>query len=206
MNLSTQHVANHGRIARRLHWLTPLLLVYAFFRNGNVTGALTNPAAMTREIWFGVAVLAAFALRFVWMHRFNGGASRLSADAPRWERKASKFGHGAIYAFVAAIVLTGFFIPLAQSTGNAGLVDAAGGFHEFVTNLGVGLLGIHVAAALWHKLLRNDGIWESIGMPGFIPSRLAIFLKVGKLATQHLVPRLSSWYGHIRKFVPATFR
>ena len=64
-------------VVRLLHWLTPLLLAYGFFRNGNVTGALTNPAAMTRVIWFGVAVLAAFTLRHIWMHGFNGGASCL---------------------------------------------------------------------------------------------------------------------------------
>ena len=206
MALSIQHLAKHGRIAQALHWLTPMLLVYAYFRNGDVTGALTNPAAMTREIWFGIAVLVAFALRYIWMRRFNGGASRLAADAPRWERKASKFGHGAIYAFVAAIVLTGFSIPLAQSTGNSDLVDVAGGFHEFITNVGVGLLAIHVAAALWHKLLRNDGIWESIGTPSFDPTRFSIFRKVEGWAKGRLVPRLSSWYGYIRKFVPATFR
>ena len=206
MTLSTQQTAKHGIVARIFHWLTPLLLAYGFFRNGNVTGALTDPAAMTREIWFGVAVLAVFALRFIWMHGFNGGASRLPADAPKWERRGSKFGHLALYGFVAAIVLTGFSIPLAQTTGNAAMVDAASGFHEGITNVGVAFLGLHIAAALWHKLARNDGIWESIGTPGFEPRRFAAFRNFEGWTTRRLVPRLDGWYARIRKYIPVFLR
>lgn len=55
---------HHGVMARVLHWSTPLLIAYGYFRNGEVTGALHEPAAMTREIWFGAAVLGIFLLRF----------------------------------------------------------------------------------------------------------------------------------------------
>jgi cytochrome b561 len=206
MTNSPQYVNKHGLVARLLHWLTPLLLAYGFIRNGDVTGALTDPAAMSREIWFGVAVLVIFVPRFVWMHRFNGGASRLPATAPRWERTASRLGHGTLYGAVVAIILTGFSIPLAQSTGNAALVNAASGFHEFITNVGLAVLAVHVAAAVWHKLVRNDGIWESISAPRYVITPFAALHKLGAVLAGRLVPDRFGWYDRIRKFVPMSSR
>ena len=155
----------HGWVAKALHWGTAGLLLFAFIDNGDVTNALRDPAAMRFEAWVGLAVAAAFALRWAWMRWMNGGASRLPASAPAWERWASRVAHNSIYLCVGLIVLTGLSIPLAQAVGGRGLVDAAGGLHEFVAGLTLWVIAAHVAAALWHKLVRRDGVWESIGTP-----------------------------------------
>ena len=78
----------HGRIAKVLHWATAALLLFAFIDNGDVTNAMNNPAAMRMEAYLGLGIVAVFALRLVWMRRFNAGASRLPASAPPWERRA----------------------------------------------------------------------------------------------------------------------
>ena len=150
-----------------------LLLLFAFIDNGDVTNALRDPAAMAFEARVGIMVLVAFALRYAWMHLFNGGASRLPATAPRWELWASRLAHHSLYLCVAAIVATGLLIPFAQSHA-PGLLGAASGLHEFVAGLTLWIIGAHIAAALWHKLVRRDGVWESIGTPWWSRLRLPL--------------------------------
>ena len=154
----------HGRIAKVLHWATAALLLFAFIDNGDVTNAMNNPAAMRMEAYLGLGIVAVFALRLVWMRRFNAGASRLPASAPPWERRMAGLAHYSMYICVLAIVLSGLLIPAAQSYGG-GAVNVARDLHEFVANTTLFLIGAHIAAALWHKLVRKDGVWESIGTP-----------------------------------------
>ena len=169
--------SRHGLVARILHWTTPLLLLYAYIRNGDVTGALNDSAAMNREIQFGIAVFAIFATRYFWMHMFNGGASRVSPQAPRLERWLSTLGHNGLYADVAAIISTGLMIPVVQAQGNAFALQGIVDVHVFFADVMLFLMGGHVLAALWHKIFRNDGIWESIGAPrlGMRITNLALF-------------------------------
>lgn len=169
---ATPEARPHGRVAKLLHWGTAALLLFAFIDNGDVTGALRDPAAMRFEAWVGLAVLVAFALRWTWMRWMNGGASRLPADAPAWERWASRVAHHSLYLCVGLIVLTGLSIPLAQALGERSLVGAAADLHEFVAGLTLWVIAAHVLAALWHKLVRRDGVWESIGTPWWDRLRL----------------------------------
>lgn len=159
----------HGRIAKILHWSTALLLLFAYIENGDVTNALHDPAAMRMESWLGIGIAAIFALRFLWMRYANNGASRLPETTPPTERRLATWAHYSLYGAIFAIVATGLLIPAAQTFGTADLVDAAGGLHEFTTNTTLFLIAAHVLAALWHKLLRQDLIWESMGTPWWQP-------------------------------------
>ena len=159
----------HGIVAKTLHWGTMGLLLFAYIDNGDVTNALRNPASMRMEAYLGLVVAAVFALRFVWMQRFNQGASRLPATAPVWEHWASRLAHYSLYLCVLAIVATGLLIPAAQRWGGSGLLRGAVDLHEFVTSATLVMIGAHIVAALWHKLVRRDGVWESIGTPWWQP-------------------------------------
>ncbi len=160
----------HGLVAKGLHWGTAVLLLYAYIENGDVTNALRDPSAMRMEAWLGLGIVGAFAARFLWMHRWNGGATRLPASAPVWEHRVSRLAHVSLYLCVLAIVVSGLMIAGAQSLGSPLLVDAAGGLHEFIAGGTLAVIGGHVAAALWHKLVRRDGVWEAMGTPWWVPS------------------------------------
>lgn len=159
----------HGKIAKLLHWSTTGLLLFAYIENGDVTNAMRNAAAMRMEAWLGLGIVATFALRFLWMRRFNGGASRLPATAPAWEHRLSGLAHDTIYLCVVAIVATGLLIPAALAWATPFWVDLARDVHEFFTNLTLFVIAAHVVAALWHKIVRRDGVWESIGSPWWQP-------------------------------------
>jgi cytochrome b561 len=160
----------HGVVAKVLHWGTAGLLLFAYIDNGDVTNALRDPASMRFEAVVGLGVVAAFAARFVWMQRWNGGSTRLPASAPWWEHRLSRLAHHSLYLCVSAIVASGLLIWGAQSFGGGGLVRAAADLHEFITGATLFVIGGHVAAALWHKIVRRDGVWESIGTPAGWPS------------------------------------
>ena len=117
----------------------------------------------------GLGIAAIFAVRFIWMHRLNGGPSRLPKAAPAWEHRASRLAHFSLYLCVLAIVATGLLIMAAQNWRGGQWDDAASDVHEFVANLTLFVIGAHIAAALWHKLMRRDGVWESMGTPWWQP-------------------------------------
>ncbi|MGI9355142.1 MAG: cytochrome b [Rhizobiaceae bacterium] len=156
-----QTVRSHTRIGRWLHWGTTALLFYGFVRNGEITDPLNNPEAMQTEVLFAIGLGALFVWRFVFMRLANGGSTRLPATAPRWERFASHTVHLGTYLGVAAIILTGLAIALTSSTGGFPL-SVAFAAHDgsvFVTAL---LIVIHIAGALWHWLIRRDGVWQAM--------------------------------------------
>lgn len=169
MSLSSSDVTPkmlpHGRIAKVLHWSTALLLLFAYIANTDVTNALRDPVAMQQEVILGVAIAVVFAARFLWMRYLNQGASRLPTHAPAWERKLAPLAHYGLYLCVMAIVLTGLAIPVAQNNFSDGTLRAVIDLHEFTTNTTLIVIAAHIAAALWHKLVRRDGVWESIGTP-----------------------------------------
>jgi cytochrome b561 len=69
-----------------------------------------------------------------------------------WQRGVAHLVHAAIYLGLLALVASG---------GAAMYLDGRLAFlHITLANIGVGLIAIHVAAALWHQVLRRDGLIE----------------------------------------------
>ena len=163
----------HHRLTRLLHWTTSGLLIYGIARNGEVTGALFDEKAMSREVIYFLLLGVLFIAQFIWIE-FLGGGSRLPKDAPLWEHRASRIAHIGVYMLVAYMIFTGLAIAYA-TPGTVVFLDGQGRattndpflssllFAHFVgSRLLFLLLTIHVAAALWHWIVRKDGIWESM--------------------------------------------
>lgn len=93
-----------------LHWSTTGLLLRAHITDGDVTNAPRDPTAMRMEAYLRSGVVAGFVLRLVWMHRFNGGASRLPAALSAWPHRMSRLTYYCICLCAAAVVATGVLI------------------------------------------------------------------------------------------------
>jgi len=154
---------HHGWMAKLLHWSTAGLLGYGYLTGVDSVSQLADPELFSTEITFAVCLGLVFLFRFFWMRWFNG-STRLTSDAPNWERVLSKVAHHGIYVGVAMIVLSGLAIAYGYATpALSGLfVSAMTAFHEFSLAVTAILLLSHVIGALWHKLVRKDGIWESM--------------------------------------------
>jgi cytochrome b561 len=162
----------HHWVTRLFHWSTAVLLIYGIVRNAEVTGALFDEQLIFHEVAFSTAVGVLFLGQLVWI-RFFAGGSRLSPTAPTWERVASRAVHFSIYALVAFMVITGLMIahtvlgtPGLVGRGRAAIND------PFLVSLLTAhirgsevlmlLLVIHIAGALWHWVVRKDGVWEAM--------------------------------------------
>ena len=153
----------HGFVTRGIHWLSAALIGFGYLKGLDSVSQLAEPAVLKFEILYATGVGLLFAIRFLWT-KYVAGPTRLPADAPGWEHTASRFVHIGLYVTVFAIILSGLGIALAYS------VPALGGFvlagllalHELsLAILPVLLIG-HVAGALWHKFVRQDGVLESM--------------------------------------------
>ncbi len=160
----------HGFVTRGIHWISAGLLVFGYIKGLESTAQLADPMVMQLEIIFALVLGALFLFRYVWT-KVIAGATRLPADAPRWEHRLSKAVHHGLYASVFGIVLSGLGIAIAYSLPALGGVPMTLflGLHEvFLNILPVLLLG-HITGALWHKVVRRDGVLES--MTGHFPMR-----------------------------------
>ena len=153
----------HGYMTRTIHWLAAGLVAFGYFKGLDSVSQLADPATFQFEILYALGLGALFALRLIWTKAF-AGETRLPADAPSWEHKASRAVHLGLYAGVFGIVLSGLGIALAYSVpmlGGAGMAIALF-LHEVFLNVLPILLVTHIAGALWHKFVRRDGVMESM--------------------------------------------
>lgn len=171
----SESAERHSWTTRWVHWLAAALLLFAAVTNGDVTGALFSPGAMRFEVYVGVVVAAFYGFLWLWT-KGPGGGSRLPQTAPAWERRLSKVVHYGIYLSIAAILLTGFAMAYLAPTDlvvNAAaerIVDMSWQFsfardaHEFASGLLGWLFGAHFAGALWHWIVRRDGVMQAISV------------------------------------------
>jgi len=94
-----------------VHWISAVVLVYAFLINGETTGALINPVAMRGEVKLGLVVGLIFLVRFVWVRSARSGGGRWVGSSVRMPqsiiRRITDLG---IYLGVAASVVSGILI------------------------------------------------------------------------------------------------
>ena len=168
----TRAVGHHWA-TRWVHGAAAALLAFAAIENGDVTGALTNPDAMRFEVAVGLAVTVAYGALWL-IARGPGGGSRMPADATRWERWLAALVHQGIYLAIAGVLLTGFGMgwlasgDVVVNAAGTRVVDLTSRFslirdtHEVMAGLLGWLFAAHLAGALWHRLVRGDGVLGSI--------------------------------------------
>lgn len=164
----TNRVKSHGFVTRGIHWLSMLMIGYGYYKGLDNVNQLADPALFRFEVLFASGLGLLFAFRFFWTQKI-GGATRLPQAAPRWEHFASRVVHQGLYGSVFAIIGTGLAIAYAYASsffGNA-FINVMIFFHEAALALLPALILLHIAGALWHKLIRQDGVLES--MTGKLP-------------------------------------
>jgi cytochrome b561 len=162
---------------RLLHWLTVIALAAQI---AIAFGPMNGPGMATMN-WLplhmsiGVTILVAIVLRLCW---------RIFTRAPvrptsRFMRFATTFFHVFLYVTILAVLITGWlgyrpmpFMPPARLFGNlpvplapsVGALSARGFafVHQKLVWIMLGLVGVHVLAALVHFALLRDGVMRSM--------------------------------------------
>jgi cytochrome b561 len=165
--------ARYTQVAIWLHWITAVLLVYMLFWGEGMMKASGGaaPANPALHVSLGVTILTLSVLRLVW--RFMNPPPA-NVPMPAWQLTASHFMHMAFYALLFLIPLSGMAAlgrsiagkhPEFSSLTIFGLFAAPsfslswlGSTHDLMTKLAIGLLILHVVAALKHQFIDKDNL------------------------------------------------
>lgn len=164
-----------GWIAQGFHWLMFALIVGAWFavdqREQFPKGSLERGEWMDLHKAFGLSVFMLVWLRLGW---------RLAGPLPEpvitsvWQHRAAQLVHWALYFLMIMMPLSGllmsqfagrtvscfgvFAIPVFLQENK----ELAGQIRELHMDVGwpllLALVGLHVAAALWHQFIVKDGL------------------------------------------------
>lgn len=166
--------SSYGWLTRVLHWVLFVLIAFQLLLALLFTHWLSG-GAHALALWLhqslGLLILAVGVVFIVW--RLNNPRPTL-AHLPVWQRGLALLVHALIYAAVIAQPIFGILMNFGGGFGIPffGLFTvpaflpvgrAAGGFflQAHITNgvlVILPLLGVHIVAALYHVLVRRDGV------------------------------------------------
>ncbi|BEV46100.1 cytochrome b [[Pseudomonas] carboxydohydrogena] len=163
----------YGTTAKILHWTTVGLLVIQYplgWLMPDIHGGMQPGVGMTFHISIGLVILAVFAVRLSW--RLTHPVVPESS-LPAWQRLTSELTHWMLYVMVLLTTITGwlfasfrgwsasffylFPFPMLAS-GNAQVIKSIDGLHQAAEWILLGLISLHVAAALIHFFYYRDRI------------------------------------------------
>ncbi len=162
--------ATYSRVARWLHWAIGLLII------GNLIGGLAHDVApqliMPLHKSTGLLILALTLARIAW--RLTHRPPAFPAAMAGWERALAATTHGAFYALMLTIPVSGWIMASAGDrpldffglfpvmkfdvVRESALWEIAHEGHELLGFAMIGLLVLHIAAALRHRFVLKDGV------------------------------------------------
>lgn len=173
--------ATYGGTAKLLHWLIVALLIVQFItawtmpyigRDASVT------TLVSLHFIFGVIILAVAVVRLAW--RVTHSEPPAEDGLPPWQAQSARLMHWALYALLFIIpilgwvnaswrgmpvVMFGVELPKLIATRAPGWLWT-GDVHSLLSNyLMLALVGLHVAAGLYHYFIRGDRVLQRM-LPG----------------------------------------
>jgi cytochrome b561 len=169
----------YGRVASALHWAIGVALlaqiVFGFLLDDLAPrGTPARGAVINLHKSVGIVLGLMIVLRLLWRLRHRPPA--WPSTMPDWQRRAARLGHGALYACMLVMPLSGyvasnfskhgvkfFGIPLKPWGPDVPAVYNAFNLLHVVTGFVFTLLVAgHIAAALKHALVDRDAIFARI--------------------------------------------
>ena len=167
----------YSRTARALHWMTVALIVvqvpvglYMVYRGNslNLWDNLTN-GLYTGHKLTGLTILLIVLWRLV--YRLTRGAPAHEPTIEPWQRIVSRLNHWGLYVLLIATPIAGYigislfpaldiglFSLPAVVAPDKEAAKAAFDVHRLLVMLLALLIAMHVAAALYHYLVRKDNV------------------------------------------------
>lgn len=164
----------YGSMAISIHWLTALLIL-ALFATGLLAAGQVHPAAQLALVRFHVPLGAAVAvltlLRIVWWWVADRRPDA-PAGQPGWQKVMAHAVHFGLYAIVlllaasgiATLVLSGAMPAIIAGTTLPDFETVLPRLvHGLASRLMLGLLALHIGAALYHQFIRRDRLLARMG-------------------------------------------
>jgi cytochrome b561 len=147
--------------AKLMHWGFVLLFIYAVLKQIESINQLEDGSLLKFEMVFAIVFLLLLAIRFFYMKKTQ--QSSLPEQTPEPQKLAAKIVHTGMYICLAAIPLSGLMIGLLfwLELKDGMLINTVIEAHEFAVSIIYWLIGIHILAAIYHRL-KKDGVWSSM--------------------------------------------
>ena len=167
--------AAYTSTSRGLHWSVAILIFGMLALGWYMTAIEDDPGSA----WYfrlhksiGIVVLLLVLIRLFW--RFGHQPGLLPKQLPRWQIIASKISHGLLYGAMIAMPLAGLVGALFSKTGiaffgfqlprvfvaNHDIAEFFFSTHSVIAWVFVGLISLHVVAALKHLFVNRDGVFQ----------------------------------------------
>lgn len=164
-------------LARLLHWLMAAMILAMLFIGVGMVSSVSARHAVLIAIHkpLGIAILVLVIVRLV--VRFSKRPPALPEDLPGWQRAAAHLSHWVLYALMIAMPLIGWAMLSAGGypvmLGGGVQLPALMGAdpiafawlrnaHELLAFVLFATVVVHLAAALFHGLIRRDGVFGSM--------------------------------------------
>ena len=153
--------SQYSKIAKLFHWGFVILFVYGVAKQVDDIKQLEDKIFFRFEIIFALIFLFLLLIRFIYMKKTQ--KTSLPKDTSKMQRLIAKLVHNGMYLFLGGTVLSGLLIGFLFWLGfkEGFLIDTIVSIHELIINLLYWFIGIHIFAAIYHRLKR-DGVWSSM--------------------------------------------
>ena len=162
---------------RLLHWTMAILILAMLLIGIGMVSTVSQRheilISIHRPLGIGILLLAAVRL----IVRLRRGARALPSDLPAWQAAAAKASHVLLYVMMLAMPLVGWAMlsaggypivlwgpmrlpPIAPH--DAGLYTVLRLAHTWLAFLLFATILLHLSAALFHALARQDGVFSSM--------------------------------------------
>lgn len=177
--MTTHRSDQYSAMAVLLHWITALLIIGLLatgFKADSAPDAATRIVLLKRHLPLAVAVVVLTLGRILWWLRYESRPAPLPGT-PQWMDRAAKAVHLALYAIIIVLAATGIgtllrsgALPVILHGSPAQLPDfdqfRAKEHHSTAVAVLIGLLVLHVAAAIYHQFGRGEPIFRRIWFSG----------------------------------------
>jgi cytochrome b561 len=161
----------YGTVAVSIHWISAVLVVILIgsgFRAANTVDLAAKAAILRLHVPIAITLLALTVLRILWWWAFDRKPDPV-AGSPRWQERAARVVHVLFYIVILGMTASGVGMLVLSGAGptifggDAALLPDFWRYlprvpHGIGARLFVGLLALHVAAALYHHFVRGDGL------------------------------------------------
>lgn len=173
MAAALQSIVRYSRHARWLHWTIFGLVALAYLlinlRGVFPRGSDALHTTMAGHYMAGLAVLVLVLPRL--LHRLRNAPPPVTPLLATWDTWLSRLTHAALYAFLVVQPLLGLTSVLANGplpipftslrilsplARDHALSESIGNLHGTIGTIFYWVIGLHIAAAVWHHFFRRD--------------------------------------------------
>lgn len=167
---------DYGPAAKLFHWAAVALLTAQFalgWLMPDIRRGMQPERLMNLHLSTGLLVLALMTARFAW--RLFRGVPPPEASLPAWQRLLAQLVHGALYLLVFALTASGWLfasmrgwtitlygaVPVPNLVAqNSPFGHTVGEWHGPLSWVLLGVIGLHVAAALTHAVVFRNRVLQ----------------------------------------------